>query len=190
MRREGLRAFAKRVTVSHPIVNDIVKGVHQLTKVDTVEKLAAAFEIPEDELRNRAAAFAVEHPDLVAEEGGPALPPPGESYVERPARYSNFDLAAEAVRREGVSEEAIERTRSALKSDSDLLPTEWVEEIKSTARRMKFEARDPVGTARAAESTAAESDRLAAEAKKRDEQRGADWEATLRKKRDEQKKGK
>ncbi len=81
VKKTKTRPFAREVGVSHPVILDIVSGVHRLTKSETVEKLAAHFGRTMPQLYADAEAFALERPDLVAEETGGATGTSGESHV-------------------------------------------------------------------------------------------------------------
>lgn len=76
-------------------------------------------------------------------------------HVERLARYPNCAIAAEFMRGQ-ADPEAIERViESALKSDHDLSPKEWADEIELEDRRLR-RSRAATEAQRAAEGIAAE----------------------------------
>lgn len=78
----------------------------------------------------------------------------GQEIVIADERYPNRAEAAAFARKSGISEEAIANVNSmALKSDSDLTPLDWLEEMKTEDRRIRREAQivRPTGLLRAAE---------------------------------------
>lgn len=139
--REALRAgstvrdLAKKIGISHPIVLDIQSGTHQLSKQDTVEKLAAAFDIPMADLYAHAAKFAKENPALVAEEGGQPLA--SQTRVEREDRYperAKAIKAAEAleIRPDAIANVAASHWKAAEARDARW----WLAQIQGESDRL------------------------------------------------------
>ncbi len=109
----------------------------------TYHGMLRVLHMTEEQARAAADAFVKSHPEAmngrrVARE---------DAVVVRESRYPNFDKAAAFYLADGGVPAAVEQVRgTALKSESDLLPSEWLSELKVAERRLKSEARDPVGT--------------------------------------------
>ncbi len=95
----------------------------------------------------------------------------GRLTLVRSSRYPNFEAAAEFARRDGVREDAIENARTLLKSDVDLKPSEWLEDIHVEQRKIDRAAKDPVGEAARQAKADAAGDALGAFAQARHDAR-------------------
>jgi transcriptional regulator with XRE-family HTH domain len=96
--------------------------------------------------------------------------PRSETRIARDPRYPNFEDAAAFFVEHGGAPEAVEHLReTALKSATDQSVFDWIDDLKSAARRLGAERRDPVGAEKA---TAALAASRAAELAAEDAERG------------------
>jgi transcriptional regulator with XRE-family HTH domain len=127
--------LARDAGVLPQTVSQLRKESRAGTSVETFDAFASLWKRTHDEFFREAREWAESQPDVMAA----ASREPGVERVERPERYSNFELAAEVERRSGTSEEAIDHARVAMKG-SDLTIDEWREEIRAAARRLRLGA--------------------------------------------------
>ena len=117
---------------------------------------------------------------------GQTTPSPSESRVERPERYPSFHAAEVFFRaRHGdeaqeALDDAVQRTRAALKAESDPGADFWLTELEAELRILKREQRDPVGTARREADRDAEAEARLAELRRQSEEEGEAFERGLR----------
>lgn len=146
--------IAKEVGVTKGVISTVknhAKGVGWTT----LEGLARVLEMTIDEVKAEAAEFEKKNP------------PKTESRIERDPRYESFRVASEFFIAEKGDPRAVEALRgTALKSETDLTPSDWLAEFRVKARELSRSERDPVGTAKKAEGTAADAAARDAEARR------------------------